>query len=117
MSRIELCITVTLDCYTKEVLSLSVNDGPQIPISDSEKDRGARLQSSRKAMFAGQQPPTEHGLLVDSKEAAKLLNVSARTLWSLYNSGSMPKPIRIGRAVRWSYDALRNWVDSGCPKG
>jgi excisionase family DNA binding protein len=117
MSRIELSIRVTLDSSSKEVISLSINDGPSIPVSESEKSRGARLQSSRNAMFAGQQLPTEHGLLVDSREAAKMLNVSSRTLWSLYNSGAMPKPIRIGRVIRFSYDALREWVDSGCPKG
>ena len=117
MSRIELSIRVTLDSTTKEVLSLSINDGPSIPVSESEKIREARLQSSRNAVFAEHQLPTEHGLLVDSREAAKMLNVSSRTLWTLYNSGAMPKPIRIGRAIRFSYAALREWVDCGCPKG
>ena len=98
MSRIEVSIRVTLDSSTKEVLTISINDGPSIPVSDSEKKREARLHSSRTAMFAGQQPPTDHGLLIDSKEAAKMLKVSARTLWSLYTSGAMPQPIRIGQS-------------------
>ena len=117
MSRIELSIRVTIDSHTEEVLSLSINDGPSIPVSESDRNKEARVQSSRIAMFAGHQLPTEHGLLVDSREAAKMLNVSVRTLWSLYNSGAMPKPIRIGRAIRFSYAALREWVDRGCPKG
>jgi excisionase family DNA binding protein len=116
MSRIELSIKLTIDSSTKEVLSLAINNGPSIPVSESERKKDLRIQSSRNAILAGQQLPTEHGLLVDSREAAKMLNVSARTLWALSNSGAMPKPIRIGRAVRFSYAALREWIDNGCPK-
>jgi excisionase family DNA binding protein len=117
MDRIELNIKVTIDSSTKEVLSLAINEGPMIQISESEKTRDARSQFSRNTVFDGKQPATEKRLLVDSREAAKMLSVSTRTLWSLYNSGAMPNPIRIGRAIRFSYDALREWVDSGCPKG
>lgn len=85
----------------------------------------AQLQDSPRPMtpseravhanYAGQKPPTEFGLLVGTREAAKLLNVSGRTLWRMYNSGEMPKPIRIGRAIRWGYAELQAWVDSKCP--
>ena len=27
----------------------------------------------------------------------------------------MPPYIKIGRAVRWSYPALKAWVEAGCP--
>jgi excisionase family DNA binding protein len=53
---------------------------------------------------------TESGerLLVDSREAAKMLGISARTLWSLTNEGRI-RPVRIGRLVRYSHDALRQF--------
>lgn len=54
-------------------------------------------------------------LLVDTKEAAAMLKVCEKTLWNLHTTGRMPKPIRIGGAVRWSYDELRAWVAAGCP--
>lgn len=45
----------------------------------------------------------------------KLLDLSEWTVWGMANSGRIPKPIRIGRAVRWSYEELRAWVNAGCP--
>jgi excisionase family DNA binding protein len=73
-------------------------------------------KATQHAHFGGQEPPKDAGLLIDTREAAKLLNVSARKLWQMYNSGEMPAPIRIGRAVRWSYEPLKEWVATGCPK-
>ena len=26
------------------------------------------------------------------------------------------KPIRIGRAVRWSFEVLKKWIEAGCPR-
>lgn len=81
----------------------------------AQTERERRTAASRHALFAGQQPPEDVGLLVDSNEVAKLLKVSARTVWTMQNSGNMPKPIRFGRAVRWGYAEIKAWVDEGCP--
>jgi excisionase family DNA binding protein len=103
-----------------------------ITLSDDETARLARLiqevlknlpsaprmtpyEASQHALFEGQKPPEDMGLLIDSRKAAKLLNVSERKLWEMWNSGKMPKPARIGRVVRWSYEELRAWVAAGCP--
>jgi excisionase family DNA binding protein len=80
---------------------------------DEAKER--RLQASRNAIFAGQKPPEDQGLLIDSRQAAKLLGVSTRTLWGMWKAGKMPQPIRIGQAVRFGYEELRAWVDAGGP--
>lgn len=72
-------------------------------------------ERSVHAHFGGQQPPTDRGLLIDTKEACKLLKVSSRTLYGMYSQGRMPQPIRIGSAVRWSYEELKAWVAEGCP--
>jgi prophage regulatory protein len=54
-------------------------------------------------------------LLLDTKQVAKLLNIGERTLWRYWNSGRVPKPIKIGGAVRWQAAELREWIDAGCP--
>jgi hypothetical protein len=33
----------------------------------------------------------------------------------MHNDGETPRPIRIGRAVRWSLEVLKKWLDAGCP--
>jgi predicted DNA-binding transcriptional regulator AlpA len=105
-----------------------------ITLSDDETARLARLieellkivssaprkmtpqEASQHALLGGQKPPEDMGLLIDSRKAAKLLNVSERKLWEMWNSGQMPKPARIGRVVRWGYEELRAWVAAGCPR-
>jgi excisionase family DNA binding protein len=48
-------------------------------------------------------------LLVTEREAAKLLQVSPRTLWTLRNGGKVPF-IRVGHQVRYSPEQLREWI-------
>jgi len=71
-------------------------------------------EASRHALFGGKDPD-EMGLLIDTRQASKLLGVSSRKLYTMYSSGQMPAPTRIGRAVRWGYEELRAWVNAGCP--
>ena len=55
-------------------------------------------------------------LLVDTRQASRLLKVSTRTLYSLYTEKRMPEPIRLGGAfVRWSMAELIEWSKAGCP--
>jgi predicted DNA-binding transcriptional regulator AlpA len=53
-------------------------------------------------------------LLIDAKAAAAILAIGARTLWRHTCSGAIPSH-RIGRAVRYSPEELRRWIDAGCP--
>lgn len=50
-------------------------------------------------------------LLVDSREAARLLSISERKLWALQASGEIPV-VRIGRAVRFAVRDLYEWIDA-----
>ncbi|MDZ4847765.1 MAG: helix-turn-helix domain-containing protein [Pirellulaceae bacterium] len=50
-------------------------------------------------------------LLVDAREAARMMGISTRTLWTLANMRTIPS-IRIGRARRYSLDDLREYIDA-----
>jgi excisionase family DNA binding protein len=59
------------------------------------------------------QVPTVTGaekLLVTCREAALLLSISERTLWSLTRRGEIPSR-RIGRAVRYAVADLRAYCE------
>jgi excisionase family DNA binding protein len=49
-------------------------------------------------------------LLITRDEAAALLTISPRKLWSMTNAGQVPC-IRMGRTVRYCPSALREWVE------
>lgn len=53
-------------------------------------------------------------LLLTAKQAAQLLNVSERTLWTWSKRGIAPV-IRLGGTVRYSRDQLESWIAAGCP--
>ena len=55
-------------------------------------------------------------LALPAVEVAKLLGISERHLWALNSSGRLPRPVRLGRAVRWNLAELRAWLDASCPE-
>jgi excisionase family DNA binding protein len=119
MKTVQLLLAITLGedaaKALAEVLGPAIQQAMQQGTEEGAK-RQARLRASQNAIFGGEEPPGDQGLLIDSRQAAKLLKVSERTLWRMHNEGEMPQPIRIGRAVRWSLEALKKWVDDGCPR-
>ena len=54
-------------------------------------------------------------ILLPAGAAARLLGISERHFYKLHSSGRVPKPIRLGRSVRWRADELRDWVAAGTP--
>lgn len=119
MHTIPLQISVTFN--EESVNTLVRLFGPAIrqalvALEPVDERKEARLRASQNAIFGGQKPPQDQGLLIDSRQAAKLLKVSERTLYKMHTTGEMPQPIRIGIAKRWSFEALKRWVEAGCPK-
>lgn len=53
--------------------------------------------------------------LADARQVAALLNVSARHIFRLADARRMPRPLRLGSAVRWDLDAIDEWIRAGCP--
>lgn len=54
-------------------------------------------------------------LIVDAAELARLLQVSLRHVNALNSSGRLPRPIRLGRSVRWPREELVRWIAAGAP--
>ena len=48
-------------------------------------------------------------LLLTVREAAQALSVCEKTLWIMTKNGDIPV-IRMGRAVRYPLDGLREWI-------
>lgn len=55
------------------------------------------------------------GLLLTSDALARMLQISKRSLMRLRSAGKLPRPVRLGRSVRWRTVEIREWVDAGCP--
>ncbi len=49
--------------------------------------------------------------LMTAREAAKYLNISERTLWTLSNVGDLPR-VLIGRAVRYDAADLEAFINT-----
>jgi excisionase family DNA binding protein len=68
-------------------------------------------------------PPTEPDCFVDVgpvspvltvDEVAQLLRVNRKTVYELLTRGELPGGRRLGRAVRFSRDAVLDWLRQGC---
>lgn len=53
--------------------------------------------------------------LLDVWDVSEMLGCSRRTVWRLRDSGRMPAPVRVMRAVRWNRRAILEWIDAGLP--
>jgi excisionase family DNA binding protein len=53
--------------------------------------------------------------LLDVRAVARLLDCSPRHVYRLADAGRMPAPVRIGALVRWSRQAIDDWIGAGCP--
>lgn len=68
------------------------------------KDSSEKPQDRMSEMF-----------LITLEELAGILHLSPRTLQRKLSAGELPKPIRIGRSIRWQVTAIRKWIQDGCP--
>lgn len=58
----------------------------------------------------------EKMLALRPKDAARQLGIGERLLWSKTNAGEIPH-LRIGRAVVYPVDALRDWLNDQAKGG
>ena len=62
-------------------------------------------------------PPVESTCVVEmvnARTAAAIVGVSRRSWSRFVAEGRAPKPIRLGRCVRWRVAEIRNWIAAGC---
>ncbi|MDZ4849418.1 MAG: helix-turn-helix domain-containing protein [Pirellulaceae bacterium] len=59
-------------------------------------------------------PVAELARLLDVVAVAAMLDVSPRHVYRMADAGRMPRPIKLGGAVRWDRDVIKTWIDSGC---
>jgi excisionase family DNA binding protein len=58
------------------------------------------------------QDPTDHDALLSEMQAARVLNLSSRTLQAWRSKGVGPPFVRAGRAVRYRRSDILSWVES-----
>jgi excisionase family DNA binding protein len=54
--------------------------------------------------------------LLTIKQLAERLQLSTRTIYRLAQEGTLPKPVKIGRANRWRREVLDDWLAEDCPR-
>jgi excisionase family DNA binding protein len=54
--------------------------------------------------------------LLDVNAVASILGCSQRSVYRFVDLGRLPKPIHLGRMVRWDRNTIDEWIDRGCPK-
>jgi excisionase family DNA binding protein len=77
------------------------------PKSKNRLDQVRRREQSSNAM------ELDFPTLLTSEEVARLLRVNERTLRRLRteDSGSFPKPLQLGRVIRWRADDVKAWME------
>lgn len=53
--------------------------------------------------------------LLTAKQLGQLLALSKRQIFRLNSCGKLPKPLKIGGAIRWKLADIALWQDGNCP--
>ena len=57
----------------------------------------------------------ESKILISAADVARMLGLSSRTVARMNSYGGLPRPVRLGRSVRWLRDEIQAWIKAGCP--
>lgn len=52
--------------------------------------------------------------LLTAEDVAALLKISKRTVWRMRATLQLPRPVKVGGAVRWRQSDLETWIAQGC---
>ena len=74
----------------------------------ADTDSETRLQNARDSIDSLPE-------MLSAEELADWLKISKRTVWRLKSAGAIPKPVKIGRSVRWQRTDVSAWLEKGCP--
>ncbi|MSR52141.1 MAG: DNA-binding protein [Gemmataceae bacterium] len=119
MPTIQVQVAVTLGDDTLKTLADLLGAAFEKALSNQGNGHQGSFQhrsGQKNPLFAGKEPPTDQGTLITMKEVAALMQVSQRHVTRLRDTGEMPPPLKIGRAIRWSREVILKWIADGCPK-
>jgi predicted DNA-binding transcriptional regulator AlpA len=54
-------------------------------------------------------------ILIDAQALAALCSISRSMVYKMNEQAALPQPIQYGRTLRWSFQAIEEWVVLGCP--
>lgn len=54
-------------------------------------------------------------LVFSAKDLAKSLDVSLRHIQRMNSAGKLPRPVKLGRCLRWCRDEISRWIEAGTP--
>lgn len=54
-------------------------------------------------------------MALNARELAERLGISERHVWRLHNGGKLPRPVRLGRSVRWLVAEIDDWLKADTP--
>lgn len=54
-------------------------------------------------------------IALSAEEVADALGISRAHVWKLHSIGKLPRPVRLGRVVRWDRKILEAWLAAGAP--
>lgn len=76
--QLQLSVTIGDDAarILAEIIGPAIKHAQRPAHSDVDERREARLRASQNALFAGQKPPEDQGMLIDSREATPGSNLS-----------------------------------------
>ena len=89
---------------SKKLVNRTLRSTPET--KDIKTNRGRRIMNFRSNGQTGLRLPK----LLKPKEAADVLAVSERTLWTLTDNGDVPA-VRIGHSVRYDPGDLAAWIE------
>lgn len=58
--------------------------------------------------------PKTAAKLLTVPEVAEICGIASETVRRMTDRGAMPKPVRLGRAVRYRLSDLESWINDGC---
>jgi excisionase family DNA binding protein len=67
------------------------------------------------AASAGESQGSVPPMALSAADVARELGLSLRQVRRMDDAGRLPRPVRIGRLVRWRRAELEAWLAAGCP--
>jgi excisionase family DNA binding protein len=102
----QLTLTVAID----DLMIERFVDRVQSAIVRAIKDAIGPTDKGKAPLMSAVGDP--HGELLDVGQVAEMLAVSKSHVRRMVQGGIFPKPVHLGRLVRWKAEELRHWVEA-----